>query len=131
MARVQILSKEEQKIFSTPPKFNSVQKEYYFKLPKALQEFSTTLRDSNNRTYFSLLYGYYKANSIFYPIENFHNNDIIYILDQLYIEIDLSTFKLPTSNISRYKQIIKQYFAVNSYTNTIKEALLKEATTRV
>ena len=129
MARVQILSKEEQKIFSTPPKFNSVQKEYYFKLPKALQEFSTTLRDSNNRTYFSLLYGYYKANSIFYPIENFHNNDIIYILDQLYIEIDLSTFKLPTSNISRYKQIIKQYFAVNSYTNTIKEALLKEATT--
>ena len=39
MARVQILSKEEQKIFATPPQFNSVQQEYYFKLPKALQEY--------------------------------------------------------------------------------------------
>jgi len=115
MARVQILSKEEQKIFSSPPKFNLSQKEYYFKLPEALQKFSTTLRDSNNQTYFSLLYGYYKASSIFYPIENFHNDDIIYILEQLQIQIDLSTFKLPTSNISRYKQIIKEYFAVRSY----------------
>lgn len=129
MARVQILSKEEQKIFSSPPKFNFSQKAYYFKLPEALQEFSTTLRDSNNRTYFFLLYGYYKASSIFYPIEDFHNDDIIYILEKLQIEIDLATFKLPTSNISRYKQIIKQYFAVRGYTSNIKEALLKEATT--
>lgn len=121
MARVKILSKEEQKIFYTPSKFNFTQKEYYFKLPEALQEFIITLRDSNNRVYFFLLYGYYKESSIFYSIENFHNDDIIYILEQLQIEMNLSTFKLPTSNISRYKQIIKQYFAVNSYTNTIKK----------
>jgi len=128
MARVQILSKEEQKIFSSPPKFNFSQKEYYFKLPEALQEFSATLRDSNNRVYFSLLYGYYRASSIFYPIEDFHNDDILYILEQLQIKIDLATFKLPASNISRYKQIIKEYFTVRSYTSNIKEALLKEAT---
>lgn len=129
MARVQILSKEEQKIFSTPSKFNFSQKEYYFKLPMVLQEFATTLRDSNNRVYFSLLYGYYKEGCIFYAIEDFHNDDIEYILDQLQINIDLSTFKLPTSNITRYKQMIKQHFSVKSYTTKIKEALLKEATT--
>ena len=32
MARVQILSKEEQIIFLTPPIFSFIQKEYYFKL---------------------------------------------------------------------------------------------------
>jgi hypothetical protein len=129
MARVQILTKEEQKIFSTPPKFNFTQKEYYFKLPEELQKFSITLRDSKNKVYFSLLYGYYKASSIFYSIESSHYDDIKYVLEQLQIKDNFSNFKLPTSNISRYKQIIKQYFGVNNYTNTIKQFLLKEATT--
>jgi len=128
MGRVQILSKEEQIIFSTPPIFNFLQKEYYFKLPDVLQEFTNTLRDPNNKVYVSLLYGYYKANSIFYSIEKFQNDDIEYIVDKLQVTHDSATFILPTSNIHRYKEIIKSHFTIQAYTDETANALIKEAT---
>ena len=129
MARMQILSKEEQIMFSRPPIFSMVQKEYYFKLPEELKKFTNTLRDSNNKVYISLLFGYYKANSIFYSTESFHNDDKQYIIDKLGITLDIDTSKLPTSTIHRYKEIIKKYFTIQAYTDKIANALLSEAIT--
>ena len=109
MARVQILSKEEQKIFSSPPKFNFSQKEYYFKLPEALQEFSAKLKDSNNKVYFSLLYGYFRANNIFYDSEKFQHADILFVKEKLNLETDINSFFLSQRHMRRYKQMIKKY----------------------
>ena len=105
MARVQILSKEEQIIFPSTPKFNFSQKEYYFKLPEALQEFSTTLRGSSNRVYFSLLYGYYRANNIFYDSQKFRHDDILFIKEKLNLGTNIDSFMLSQRHIRRYKQI--------------------------
>ena len=129
MARVQILSKEEQKIFSSPPKFNFSQKKYYFKLPEVLQEFSATLRDSNNRVYFSLLYGYCKANNIFYDSEKFQYDDILFIKEKLNLKTDIDSFLLSQRHMRRYKQMIKKYLLINDYTTNSADILLKEATT--
>lgn len=87
MARVQILSKEEQKIFSLSAIFTYSQREYYFKLPNNLQKFVDTLRDSNNKIYFYLLFAYFKANYIFYTREQFWNDDILYLEETLDIPL--------------------------------------------
>jgi hypothetical protein len=101
MARVQILSREEQKVFSLPPKFNFSQKEYYFKLPDKLHKFTEKLRDPYNKIYFYLLFGYYRSNSIFYTTESFYIDDIKYIVDKLQLNLNVDTFNLPTTNIHR------------------------------
>jgi len=129
MARVQILSKEEQTKFSLPIKFNQAQREYYFKLPDKLKKFVGTLRDSNNKIYFHLLFGYFKADSIFYTKEHFYNDDIVYLEDTLCLNATGDSLRLPTSTIHRYKQIIREHFLVMNYTDEIEKALLNEATT--
>ena len=129
MARVQILSKEEQKIFSIPSKLNFSQKEYYFKLPEALQEFSTTLRDSNNKVYFSLLYGYCKVNNMFYDSKKFRNDDILFVKEKLNLDTNTDNYILSQRHMRRYKQIIKEYLLISDYTIKSADILLKEATT--
>ena len=129
MSRVVILSKEEQKAFSTPAILNFIQKEHYFKIPNELKKFVDTLREEKNKIYFYLLYGYYQSDNIFYDVENFHNQDIEYIRDKLCFNINEQASDLSERHIRRYRQIIKQYLLINDYTNEIKETLLNEATT--
>lgn len=128
MARVIILSKEEQKIFSTPSKLSYTQQEYYFKIPYELKRFVTLLKDDNNKIYFNLLYAYYAIDKIFYDREFFHIQDIKYLIDKLEINVYNQNFDLSERQIRRYKQTIKSYFLIQNYTNEMKEILLNEAT---
>lgn len=128
MARIQILSAEEQKVFSTPPIFSYVEKEYFFRIPNELQVFAKSLKDIKNRICFYLLYGYYKADSIFYSIDKFRDDDIEYIKDKLHSNLVIHSFKLSQRHIRRYKQIIKKHLSIRDYTSETRNILLKEAT---
>ena len=79
MARVQILSQEEQKVFSEVAIFRYVEKEYFFNIPNELQIFVKSLKDINNKICFYLLYGYYKADNMIYSINKFRHEYIEYI----------------------------------------------------
>ena len=47
MPRNDLLSKDEQKRFDTPPQFTNAQKEYFFKLPAELEEMSSEAQKSS------------------------------------------------------------------------------------
>lgn len=129
MARVIILSKEEQKIFSTPSISSYSQKEYYLKIPPKLEKFIALLKDDNNKIYFILLYMYYKIDNIFYDRESFHTQDIKYLIDKFKVDKYNQKFYLSIRQVHRYKQTIKNYFLIQSYTHEIKKMLLNEAIT--
>ena len=129
MARVIILSKEEQKVFSTPSVLSSTQQEYYLKVPHALKRFVSLLKDDNNRIYFNLLYAYYTVDKIFYDRDTFHIQDIKYLMDKLEMHTYNQYFDLSQRQIRRYKETIKSYLLIKNHTNEMKEVLLNEAIT--
>ena len=129
MARVQILSKEEQKVFFESPIFRYIEKEYFFTVPNNLQMFVKTLKGVENKICFYLLYGYYKADNIFYFIDEFRHDDIEYIKHKLYSNVVIQKFELSHRHIRCYKQIIKAHLSIRDYTNEMTNILLKEATT--
>ncbi len=81
MARLGIFTTDEQKIFSTPPLFNSVDRKRFFAFPSGILETARKL-DTHNRIYFLLMYGYFKATNKFYR-RKLHQKDIDYISDKL------------------------------------------------
>jgi len=129
MARVIILSKEEQKVFSTPSVLRYTQQGYYLKIPHALKRFVSLLKDDNNKIYFNLLYTYYTVDKVFYDRDTFHIQDIKYLMDKLAMHTYNQYFDLSQRQIRRYKQTIKSYLLINNYTDEMKEILLREATT--
>ena len=129
MARVVILSKAEQKIFSTPSVLSYTQQEYYLKVPHALEKFVALLKDDSNKIYFNLLYAYYTIDRVFYDRIFFHSQDIKYLIDKLEMDAYNQNFDLSQRQIRRYKQTIKSHLLIKNYTNEMKELLLGEATT--
>jgi hypothetical protein len=125
MTSAQILSKEEEKEFNQKPIFTFKQQKYYFAIPKRLLE---KIDSNHNKIYFVLLYGYFKATSKFF--NNFDNDENIeYIAsDILKISNLIHDNNITKSTLYRYKQIIKQHFFINEYTDEIKMILLNEAT---
>jgi TnpA family transposase len=125
MTSAQILSKEEEKEFNQKPIFTFKQQKYYFAIPKRLLE---KIDSNHNKIYFVLLYGYFKATNKFF--NNFDNDENIeYIAsDILKISNLIHDNNITKSTLYRYKQIIKQHFFINEYTDEIKMILLNEAT---
>lgn len=126
MTTLQILSKEEEKIFNQKPIFNSKQQKYYFSIPKNLLE---KIESDFNQIYFVLLYGYFKATNKFFTDVNDDKNLDYIASDILKISIDTDGINLTKSTLYRYQQMIKQHLRINEYTQEIKDTLVKEATT--
>ena len=61
MPRNDLLSKDEQKRFDTPPQFTNAQKEYFFKLPAELEERLNAFDNDTSKVTFILLYGYFRV----------------------------------------------------------------------
>src|SRR6266700_2602750 len=76
MARQAIFTSEEQKLFSSPPVFNSIERKRYFTFPTGILETARKLDKPHNRVYFLLMYGYFKATNKFYQ-RKFHQKDIV------------------------------------------------------
>lgn len=128
MARVIILSKEEQKVFFTPSVLICTQHEYYLKVPHALEKFAASLKDDSHQIYFHLLYAYYAIDRVFYDRKFFHSQDIKYLIDKLEMDTYNENFDLSQRQIRRYKQTIKNYLLIKNYTNETQKILLNEAT---
>lgn len=126
MTSLQILTKEEVKIFNAVPTLNSTEQKYYFKIPNSLLE---SIETNMNQIYFIALFGYFKKENKFF--DKFDNQIYLYIayniLDIEFISEDIDV--VPKSTFYRYKEIIKKYFAIQAYTDKIAGILLKEATT--
>src|SRR5213079_2595621 len=86
MARLAIFTSEEQKQFSSPPVFNSIERKRYFTFPTGILEIVRKLDKPHNKVYFLLMYGYFKATNKFNQ-RKFHQKDIAYVAGKLNITI--------------------------------------------
>ncbi|PHR71089.1 MAG: transposase [Arcobacter sp.] len=123
MARIQILSKQEEKIFNEPPDFLPNEQKYYFKIPTKLLDQLYTNIAIENIGYVILQYGYLKANNKFF--ETHKEPDIQYIKD-IYMLKDLN-INIPKRTKQRYHSIIKEYIGIQLLTASIKLILQNEA----
>jgi len=126
MTSLQILTQEEVKKFNTVPILNTNEQKYYFKIPNSLLE---SIETNMNQIHFIALFGYFKKENKFF--DKFDNQIYLYIAHDI-LDIEFTSEDIdviPKSTFYRYKEIIKNYFAIQAYTDKIADILLKEATT--
>ena len=69
MALLEILTRNEQKLFDAPPQFLSIDdRKKYFKLDEGLNAIVNDLRDTTNKICFILQLGYFKWAGKFFPL---------------------------------------------------------------
>lgn len=84
--RMNILNKSEQEIFDNPPVFNRGERKRFFNFPNSLKEKAKALRKPSTKIGFLLACGYFKAAKKFFRPEDFHQNDIAYVVRSLNLE---------------------------------------------
>jgi hypothetical protein len=125
MSVFQILTKEEEKNFELPPKFDSISQNHFFKVPTRIDEIISEMKSDSNKILFILMYGYFKATNKFFEIQKDDEN-YLYIANRN--NFDPFDFRVVTSRtIQRYKQIIKSYLDINEYTSIIEPKLQHHA----
>ena len=122
MARIQILSKSEEKSFDTAPKFSSKEQTYFFKITEDLLDKFLEFK-GENITFILIQYGYFRARHKFF--EQIHPNDIEYIKEKFsFEEININ---IPKSTRFRYYSVIKEVLSIELFDVRIKALLEKEA----
>ena len=74
MSVIQILTKDEEKIFELPPSFDSFAKNHFFKLTSGISEIILEMKNDSNKILFILMFGYFKATNRFFEIQNDDEN---------------------------------------------------------
>ena len=126
MSLIQILSKDEEKKFNMPPKFDSFAKNYFFKLNSDITEIISEMKSDSNKILFILMFGYFKVSNRFFEIKD-EDENYLYIANRN--NFDLFNFKEVSSRtIQRYKQIIRSYFNILEFDETMESKLQHHAT---
>lgn len=126
MSRIQILNHKEVKEFEKNPLFNHKEKEYTFTLPSNLYKTAKSFQNSSYFLIFTLLFGYFKITNKFYADLFYHENDIKFIIEKYQLK-DINLVELHRKTTYRYKELIRTYLRINTYTQEIKFTLQKEA----
>lgn len=83
MARMRILSNNEQDAFDKPPLFDHKERKQFLILPKGLMDIVEGLRTPESQIGFLLMCGYFKATKRFYQPQDFRDRDIAAAIRQL------------------------------------------------
>src|SRR6185312_12057796 len=105
MARLAIFTSEEQKLFSAPPVFNSIERKRYFTFPAGILEIARKLDKPHNRIYFLLIYGCFKATNRFYQ-GKFHQKDIDFVAARLGVVLQESHADYKRRTYRNHREII-------------------------
>ncbi len=124
MARIQILSKQQEKSFNATPRLSYQEKNYYFDLPTDLIDLLYTTIKPTNLAYVILQYGFFRAANRFFDIPTDDEN--IEFVKKRY-KLDVIDLDIASSSLNRYHRLIKARLAINDYTDEMKAALQKEA----
>lgn len=115
MPKMKILTSSEQKIFESPPVFNSADRKRFFSLPLSLNEAMAKLNSPTNKVCFLATVGYFKARHRFFA-RQFHQPDIEFIAKQIGVnpnDIQSNTYDKETYR--RHKILILNYFGFSSF----------------
>ncbi len=130
MARMRILTANEQEVFDNPPLFDSEQRKRFFSFPNKLLETARTLRTLNSQIGFLLLCGYFKATKRFFLPQDFHQRDINAIAKilNLHPENFSSACYGKTTRI-RHQRSILAFYGFKSFDSNAKDTLVTEIAT--
>lgn len=130
MARMRILTTNEQQAFDKPPLFDHRDRKKYFDLPKGLMDIAKSLRSPGGQIGFLLMCGYFKATKRFYQPQDFHERDI---------EAIARLLRLPSSELisdaygkqtrQRHQKIILDFYGFTPFDDTTSNALSIEIAT--
>ena len=111
MARMRILTANEREAFDKPPLLDHSDRKKFFDLPKDLIGIARGLRTADSQIGFFLMCGYFKANKRFYQPQDFHERDIAFAANQLYLAEDTfrTTHYSETTRLRHQRQILNFY----------------------
>lgn len=118
MPRMNILNKSEQEKFNTPPIFTSFERKQFFTLPKPLKEIAETLRTPSTRIGFLLACGYFKASKRFFKPNDYHKNDIAFVINILNLRSECFIADYYLQGIRQYHQkVILEFYGYKKFDN--------------
>jgi len=111
MARMRILTSNEQEAFDKPPLFDHKERKQFLTLPKGLMDIAKGLRTPDGQIGFLLMCGYFKATKRFYPPQDFHARDLIAAAHQLNLpeQVFEPTRYAETTRLRHQRQILDSY----------------------
>ena len=125
MSVFQILSKEEEKNFNAPPKFDSFAKNYFFKLNSDIIGIISEMKNDSNKILFILMFGYFKVSNRFFEIQE-NDENFSYISNRNNFH-SFNFQELSSRTIQRYKKMIKSYFKIIEFNEILESKLQHRA----
>ena len=112
MTRIIVFTPEEKKSFNSPPQFNSLDRKKYFSFSTGILQIAERLTKSQNRIFFLVTYGYFKATHKFYN-KQLQRKDIVYVAEKLgFTEETWSTAIYNLRSYSDHKKMILAYWVI-------------------
>ena len=130
MARMRILTTNEQQAFDKPPLFDHRDRKKYFDLPKGLMDIAKSVRTPLGQIGFLLMCGYFKATKRFYQPQDFHERDVEAVARMLGLR---SSEFIPDAYAKqtrqRHQKIILDFHGFKPFDETASNALATEIAT--
>jgi len=130
MARMRILTTNEQQAFDKPPLFDHRDRKKYFDLPKGLMDIAKSVRTPLGQIGFLLMCGYFKATKRFYQPQDFHERDVEAVARMLGLR---SSEFIPDAYAKqtrqRHQKIILDFHGFKPFDETACNALATEIAT--
>ena len=125
--RIDILSKNQQNEFDTPPKFSLTERRIAFDIPDSLRGYVRKIEISTSIVSFILQYGYFKASGKFFSVNDFNQIDIDAVCRWNEIDIDnLDWSNHHRATLHRQKKYILIHFGIHPFGEKQKELLSQE-----
>lgn len=126
MARMKILSPQEEEAFESPPMFSSNERQKYFDFPAAVNDIAETLRTPTNEVCFLVMLGYFKATNKFYK-RSFCKEDVRFVAEKYGFPIAKVNVNVYNKRAYlRHKNIILDYCGFKEFDEDAREAVAQE-----
>ncbi|MCJ8335762.1 MAG: Tn3 family transposase [Epibacterium sp.] len=130
MARMRILTANQQQAFDRPPLFDHRDRKKYFDLPKGLMDIAKNLRTPGGQIGFLLMCGYFKATRRFYQSQDFHDRDIEAVARMLGLpSARFTPDAYAKQTRQRHQKIILDFHGFTPFDRSMSDALAIEIAT--
>lgn len=123
-----ILPKNWQKEFDSPPKFSLIERRIAFEIPDSLRGYIKKMESPMSMIGFILQYGYFKVSGKFFFVNDFNQEDIDAVCRWNEIDkniVEWANYHRVSSH--HHKKYILNYFGIHPFGNNVKQSLSKES----
>ncbi|MFS4583643.1 Tn3 family transposase [Phaeobacter sp. C3_T13_0] len=128
MARMRILTANEQQAFDKPPVFDHRDRKKLFDFPKSLLTTAASMRNTDHQIGFLVSCGYFCATRRLFAPMDFRERDLAYVASQLGYPLP-STIQYPDRTRQRHQKIILDFHGFTPFDETASDALAIEIAT--